>query len=139
MSSMSRKRPISFARNVLRPVLGPGHPRGVALGHERLKTTLLWASKGSLKSSFSATREGGEDSAISMRPFPMFPVALPGVHGARAARRAAVGPLHRGVALLVGRPRTQRWKSSIMGKISAAGAAIVAERSTRNVSGRVAT
>jgi hypothetical protein len=38
---------------------------------ERVKSTTLWASKGSMKSSLIDTLEGGDASVISMRPLPI--------------------------------------------------------------------
>src|SRR5215207_3159428 len=55
-------------------------------------------------SSLSVTLDGGDVSAISMRPFPTSLLPVPFVGGAFAARGAAVSPPHRRVLLLVGRP-----------------------------------
>src|ERR1022692_670455 len=69
-----------------------------------VNSAMLWPSKGLKKSSLIVTLEGGDVSTISMRPWPALPLPAHSYTAALAVCRAAVGPLHRGVELLIGRP-----------------------------------
>src|ERR1039458_10431466 len=62
---------------------------------------MLWPSKGLKKSSLPISLEGGDVSTISMRPWPALPLPAHSYTAALAVCRAAVGPLHRGVELLI--------------------------------------
>src|SRR5438309_11569932 len=103
-----------------------------------VNSAMLWASNGLMKSSLIATLEGGDDSAISMRPLP---TVLSPSHSYTAPLPFAA-PLKflfiAGSIFSQGDQAPQLWRSLMSGKIFSGGALMLAERWTWNVSGLVA-
>src|SRR5581483_606072 len=138
IESMLKKRLMTFATSVLSPSIAQVTRVPLPAG-TRVKVAVFEALNGFRNSSAMATRWFGVASMIRIDPAPtlLLPLqryAAPTLDGGPSYERCMSGSI-----FSHGDHAVHRWKSAIVGKIVALGAAIVAERSTSNRAGRVTT
>src|SRR5262245_36192545 len=103
-----------------------------------VNSAVLWAANGLKKSSWIATRDDGDDSLISIRPWPTFLFPAHSYTSPLPVSSPEYVRFKFGSIFSQGDQEVQLRKSLMRGKIRSGGALMVAARWMRNASGLVA-